>query len=287
MVTSQPDNFERRQTIRSTWGSKWHNTTHLPPWKTVFQLGQSKNTTLRRKAELEAVKYNDMIFGDFVDIFFHLPIKVIMAFEWATKFCNFDYLLKSDDDVFIHIPNIFQFLSESYIPNSRLYAGNVRFDDIPVRWTRHERDKKYIVTTQEYAPRNYPRYCSGGGYVLSRDVAADMVETHNNSNYFKLDDVYIGFLALKLGVDAQHEKKFWLQVTDGECQEGLITKHFGHNIDCMEWLYNCGRRKSDKKKQIKVVTGKSCERSTSGQEKCTINIFFILFLLIFCNAFII
>ena len=239
LVTSHPENSERRRSIRTTWGSKWHYKKDLPLWRTAFQLGHSDDVKVRKETTLEEAEYEDMIFGDFPDAFFNLPIKIIMGFEWATKFCDFDYLLKTDDDVFVNVPNVFKFLSMSYIPSSRLYAGNVRFTDVPIRNSTDEREQKYMVTTQEYPYRNYPRYCSGGGIVLSRDVAVGMVNIHNNSNYFKLDDVYIGMLALRLGVDAHHEKTFRLQVTNCDCDSGLIVKHFGDQIDCMNKLYQC------------------------------------------------
>ena len=239
MVTSHPENFKRRSNIRSTWGPKWLNEKDLPPWKTVFQLGQSNKTTVQEKTIAEAVKYQDMIFGDFNDTFYILPIKVIMGFEWATKFCDFDFLLKIDDDVFVNIPNTFKFLSAPYIPKTRLYAGNGHFSDPPVRFTDDEREVKYIVSTEYYVYRNYPRFVSGGGIMISRDLAQELVNKHDNNNYFKLDDVYIGMLALKLGVDAHHEKMFRAGVTDCECEPGLIVRHGAHDVDCMKKLQKC------------------------------------------------
>ena len=240
MVTSKPDNFERRLSIRSTWATRWHNRTDLPPWRTVFQLGKSSDPLVRKRTTREAANYQDMIFGDFTDTFYKLPIKVIMAFEWATKFCDFEYLLKSDDDVFVHVPNIFAFLSMQDIPRTRLYAGRVQFNNEPVRSTNEERIKKYVVTTKEYPYRTYPRFCSGAGMMLSRDFAADLVKIHDNNNYFKLDDVYIGMLALRLGVDAHHDKMFRLtdDVSDCKGEEGIIVKHGAER--CMTKLYNSG-----------------------------------------------
>ena len=62
---------------------------------------------VRLDVKRESQKYNDIILGNFTDTFYNLPIKVIMAFEWALQFCKFEYLLKSDDDVFLHIPDIY------------------------------------------------------------------------------------------------------------------------------------------------------------------------------------
>ena len=236
MVTSRPAEFERRSNIRSTWGSTWHHRTDLPSWKTIFQLGQSDDQKLQNKTLEEAVKHKDMIFGNFLDTFYKLPVKVIMGFEWATKYCNFDFLLKTDDDVFVNIPNIFKFLSEPDIPRLRLYAGNVHFYSGPVR-----RRSKYRITVLEYHFRRYPRFTSGGGMVFSQDVAAGMVNVHNSSNYFKLDDVYIGMLALKLGVDAHHDDWFqlWEDADNCKCEERTIVRHGADNKDCMDKLYKC------------------------------------------------
>ena len=158
MVTSHPQNFERRLSIRSTWGSKWKEETNLPLWKTIFQLGLSSDNDVWRESVAESAKYKDIIFGDFDDTFNNLPIKVLMGFKWASRFCEFEYLLKTDDDVFVHIPNMFKFLSMPDIPKTRLYAGNVNFDARPIRKATWERAKKYIVTKEEYAYRNYPRF---------------------------------------------------------------------------------------------------------------------------------
>ena len=112
MVTSQPEYLERRMSMRSIWGSKGHLKKDLPLWKTVFQLGHAADAKVRTDNTLEVAEYEDIIFGDFSDIFYNLPIKVIMGFEWATKYCDFDFLLKTDDDVFVNIPNVFNFLSK-------------------------------------------------------------------------------------------------------------------------------------------------------------------------------
>ena len=237
MVTTRPDDFERRSNIRSTWGGTWHQRTDLPLWKTIFQLGLSNNYQVWNKTVDEAVKHRDMIFGNFTDNFFKLPVKVIMGFEWATRYCNFDFLLKADDDVFVNIPNVFKFLSEPDIPRHKLYAGNVHFQTEAIRF----RHPKYYVNILEYPYRKYPRFTSGGGMVFSRDVVAGMVNIHNNSNYFKLDDVYIGMLALRLGVDAHHDDWFQLfkGANDCKCEEKTIVRHGAENKDCMEKLYNC------------------------------------------------
>ena len=40
------------------------------------------------------------------------PAQVEMGFEWANLYCDYDYLLKGDDDVFVNIPRLFAFLND-------------------------------------------------------------------------------------------------------------------------------------------------------------------------------
>ena len=292
MVHSHPENFKRRMIIRQTWGRKWYNETEVPPFKTVFQLGQSRNITVQNETNVEAVKYQDMIFGQFYDTFYKLPIKAIMGFEWATKFCDFEYLLKTDDDVFVDVRNTFKFLSVPDIPKNRLYAGRVHFQSPPVRFTEDEREKKYIVTTEEYGYRSFQRFCFGGGILLSRDFVSDLVNVHDNNNYFKLDDVYIGMLALKLGVDAHHEKMFRLGVSDCKCERGVILRHGDHSIDCMEKLQRCAdcmaKNQTCEGPQgaYCVAKNQTCEVS-QGYRNEAVNTLYITFLYIVYLTFII
>ena len=69
----------------------------------------------------KAVYYQNMIFGDFNDVFYKLPVKVLMTFEWSQKHLRYDFLLKKDDYVFV-IPNTLNFLSAPDIPKTRLHA---------------------------------------------------------------------------------------------------------------------------------------------------------------------
>ena len=282
MVTSQPENFERRSNIRLTWGITWHNRSDFPSWKTVFQLGQSTDPKVQIQAIAEAVQYQDIIFGDFPDIFYNLPIKVIMGFEWATKFCDFEFLLKTDDDVFVNIPNLFKFLMVPDIPKTRLYAGNMHFAQAPIRYPEIERHQKYKVTIQEYPYRTFPRFCSGGGITLSRDVVSDLVVIHNGTNYFKLDDVYIGMLALRLGIDAHHEKMFQLDVTDCNCEHGTIVKHGGNLQDCMEILYHCDTTRPPQTIESDTVEVRVRRVSQAVTQKmCSMDVFKCIFISIF------
>ena len=155
IVTSHAANFRRRETIRMTWGKKL--STHVNnDFRTFFVVGRFNDDIITAKLQEESEIYKDIIFGDFEDIFYNLPFKVEAGFEWAYKHCSFDYYLKSDDDVFINLSNLFQILYHKNSIKTKLYLG--RKHVLP----SVARRGKYGVTYAEYGRRVYPEFCSGG-----------------------------------------------------------------------------------------------------------------------------
>ena len=67
-----------------------------------------------------------------------------MLFGWAVTYCNFSFLLKLDDDVFVHIPRVLSFLSAPNTPKKKLYAGNHYTNNVPFK------GGKWRVTYEEY-----------------------------------------------------------------------------------------------------------------------------------------
>ena len=71
--------------------------------------------------------FNDIIYGDVYEHFLNLTFKIQMVFEWAVTYCKFEYLLKADDDVFVNIPSLLEFLRHKDTPKNKLYAGHVNY----------------------------------------------------------------------------------------------------------------------------------------------------------------
>ena len=67
-----------------------------------------------------------------------------MGFEWAVTHCNFSFLLKIDDDVFVHIPKVLSFLNATTTPKKKLYTGLLYANMGP------HRKGKWMVTYEEY-----------------------------------------------------------------------------------------------------------------------------------------
>ena len=98
------------------------------------------------------------------------------------------YLLKGDDDVFINMPTTFSFLENDQTSKTELYAGNVQYQ------AKVFRNGRYGIAYHEFKGDIYPRYCSGGAFILSNDVVKKMYKLFFKVRAISIDDAYIGIL---------------------------------------------------------------------------------------------
>lgn len=105
LIHSAPLRGAYRKALRETW---FHSD---PRMISYFMLGKVKSASLQRKIEKENEQFNDIIQGNFIDSYHNLTYKHTMVLKWFTKHCaDVNYLIKMDDDVFMNVPNVFEFL---------------------------------------------------------------------------------------------------------------------------------------------------------------------------------
>ena len=228
LVSTNVGNFDRRQLIRKTWGADYSIETK---WKTVFLLGKNNNGKQMINATKESRIYGDIVQGDYQEHFWNMSYKVAMGFEWAVKYCRFYYLLKADDDVFVNIFGLMNFLTKYTTPMRRLYTGNIMIGSVVLR------NGRYGVSPEEYNRTFYKPYISGGGYILSRDVVEKFSSSFNVLNPLKIDDAYIGVLADKAGIKPIHNKEFRMYAVKCEYRESTLVQHPARG-ECAKKLYN-------------------------------------------------
>lgn len=245
-IKTAPENYARRSAIRKTWGNEKYVRSQLNAnIKTLFALGAPnplKGEELQRKLVWEDQLYGDIIQQDFVDSFYNLTLKLLLQFSWANTFCpHAKFLMTADDDIFIHMPNLVEYLqSLAQIGVQDFWIGRVHRGAPPVR----DKSSKYYVSYEMYQWPAYPDYTAGAAYVISGDVAAKVYEasqTLNSSLY--IDDVFMGLCANKVGIVPQYHVFF-----SGEGKapyhpciyEKMMTSH-GH----VEDLYNLWRDATD------------------------------------------
>lgn len=210
-VKTAPENYDRRSAIRKTWGNENYVRSQLNAnIKTLFALGTPsplEGEELQRKLVWEDQMYNDVIQQDFVDSFYNLTLKLLMQFSWANTYCpHAKFLMTADDDIFIHMPNLIEYLrSLEQIGVQDFWIGRVHRGAPPIR----HKSSKYYVSYEMYQWPAYPDYTAGAAYVISGDVAAKVYEasqTLNSSLY--IDDVFMGLCANKIGIVPQYHVFF-------------------------------------------------------------------------------
>jgi len=240
IVSSPAVNFAQRKMIRKTWGSGWVNEKNLPTWKTMFLIERSSNASIRKNVLEESRTCHDLLIGDFDDKPEHLPLKTIMGLEWATLYCKFRYLCKLEDDSFVNIPNLMHFLTNrSDIEDRELYSGYVNYQ------TEVPREGANAIPKSVFSRKYYPRYVSSSAILMSPDVVESMVHRFDPKNYFHIEEVYLGMLALKLGFDAIHGEEFFV---NGEGNYSTVCTCLGktdvvihpiNNSECLQKIYKC------------------------------------------------
>ena len=242
MVMSSPYNFKRRSAIRNTWAGGQSE----ERWKTVFLVGQGEGDTAQnQRLAAEEEMRGDLIRGAQKEHYRNLTLKTQMGLEWASKYCNFQFLVKADDDVFVDPHAMINHLKKPDTPKTNLYTGRCIHRGFPKRRGR------YAVSWEEYNKTGYPPFCAGPAYVLSRDLVPRLVNLFNVKNPLPLEDVYIGTLIEKIGgVDEVLHPGFRL-LEYGPCKYHSYTLayHVVRNGGCMIQLFNLAMKEREAKQK--------------------------------------
>ncbi|KAH8331236.1 hypothetical protein KR067_013085, partial [Drosophila pandora] len=223
--------------------------------RVVFIVGRHQRTTRNNRATITKLRkesdlYNDVIQEDFVDNFQNLTLKSVMALKHFNKKC-FDtsaYFLKADDDSFVNVPNLIHILLGGTLPTYRphhkmqfrltatsgVFLGHKLSDIKPIR----KMCNKFFVPRYIYPDPVFPRYLSGSGYLLSRDVARRLFEVAWHTEIIPLEDVFItGLCSLKAQVNPVHSPLFSIRKVQDNCdfRENIIQHYLRDPKIKIEW----------------------------------------------------
>ena len=220
LVKSAIHHFEKRKAIRNSWG--FENRFSDVPIRTIFLLGTKPNDEdLQQKVINEQKKHGDIVQVDFVDDYYNNTIKTMMGFKWVMENClNSKFYMFSDDDMYVSTKNVLRFLRNptnypSYLANLqameyelpedvRLFAGYKFAQSAPHR----HRSSKWFVTLSEYPYHLWPPYITAGAFTLSKEALIDMYYASMYTQHFRFDDIYLGLVASKAGIEPYHCDEF-------------------------------------------------------------------------------
>ncbi|KAM4549117.1 UDP-GlcNAc:betaGal beta-1,3-N-acetylglucosaminyltransferase 7 [Odontesthes bonariensis] len=189
VIKSVATQHDRREVIRKTWGKE--QMVNGKRVKTLFLLGKPSNEEERANHQ-KLVEYEDYIYGDilqwdFLDSFFNLTLKETHFLKWFHTYCpGVRYVFKGDDDVFVHVENIFEFLAS--ISDKNLFVGDVIFKAKPIR----KKENKYYIPQALYNETYYPPYAGGGGFLMDGTLVRRLHWAAETLELYPIDDVFLG-----------------------------------------------------------------------------------------------
>ncbi|KAF5285513.1 hypothetical protein FQR65_LT13210 [Abscondita terminalis] len=152
-------------------------------------LGSVSTHKEQLQIEEEDEKHNDIIQGSFIDNYRNLSYKHAMTLKYVTYHCSqIQYVLKVDDDIFVNIPAILDFLRKditTYGPQGRMLC-------LPSKNLVVERgDTKWKTSEEEYNKTHFPQFCFGFCAIYSPDVVLQLYRQVQKTNFFWLEDVFV------------------------------------------------------------------------------------------------
>lgn len=234
LVHSAPANWQKRNVIRETWGRQ------NPRARTYFLLGAVNISLLQAEIEHENSVFKDLIQGNFIDHYRNMTYKHVMAFKWMVQNCaNVKYLLKTDDDVFVNTPAVYNFLGGRSASNSNDYLLCAFKYENPL--VKRSYRSKWRVGTKEYPGRYYPDYCPGFSLIYSIDVVIRLYKAAQQTHYFWIDDMHVtGTLAQKINANIVTSGKHYMNenqlnsIFNGDSQLADVTPTFLFTVPNIE-----------------------------------------------------
>eukprot|EP00117_Sycon_ciliatum_P001545 scpid54577/ scgid7166/ Beta-1,3-galactosyltransferase 1; UDP-Gal:betaGlcNAc beta 1,3-galactosyltransferase-I; UDP-galactose:beta-N-acetyl-glucosamine-beta-1,3-galactosyltransferase 1 &gt; Beta-1,3-galactosyltransferase 1; UDP-galactose:beta-N-acetyl-glucosamine-beta-1,3-galactosyltransferase 1 &gt; Beta-1,3-galactosyltransferase 1; UDP-galactose:beta-N-acetyl-glucosamine-beta-1,3-galactosyltransferase 1 &gt; Beta-1,3-galactosyltransferase 1; UDP-galactose:beta-N-acetyl-glucosamine-beta-1,3-galac len=226
LILSAPKYRERRDAARLVWvqpKSTKKLQAALLPIAYKFICGQaseeSTNELLRNERDIR----QDILILDVVDSYKALAKKVLWGFQWARDNVHFQYLMKTDDDVFFNIHELFFSIflplnSEGHVAG--YYGGHTvgRYKGKGVVVKRNPQSKWY-VSRSAYGPDRFPPYNQGHGYILSMDLVNLTLAKAAGRQVIPVEDAYIGILLYESQIKPVHNVHIYDRLTRSACND--------------------------------------------------------------------
>lgn len=242
LVFSSPANITQRDAVRTTWA----NRTLIQgfPVRILFFLGSASSSSAQEALMRESDLHADMVQGQIVsDSSLRGPTeRTVLALRWVITFCPMaQFVLLTQDSVFVNLPAIGGYLLGLHRHPEDLYLGRVIQKDSP---DRNPSSPGYMSPAL-YPDKYLPEYCEGTAYVLSQDVVRKIYVASAAVHAPVPADVYLGLCAQKAGVAPTHSSRF-----PGE-------KHIRYNTCCYQYLFNSAGMKSKELEKVWTHLGQT------------------------------
>ena len=164
----------------------------------------------------EQRKFRDLtMLSDLKEEYAGLARKVQATIQWSNKH-QFDYLIKTDDDVILLVDNMLDALKDLGCPRDLFYGHFYSMKKVVRKNYRWMNPNWYICET--YLP-----YCAGLGYVLGRQVVDALAKYGDNFKHTRLEDSTLGLWLAPFRITRKNDDdRFALGMS---CAKNTIVSH--------------------------------------------------------------
>lgn len=204
IIHSHHSNSERRQQIRETWAESIKSGVFLGTklkhrLAYAFTFGVNRDEAMNDRLVQESVENGDVIQGNFTEDYTNMTYKNVMGLQWTLQYCNaVRYLIKSDDDVMLNLPQLLDFLSNHTKENNngtyftRSVIGAFVDDNICIRnHFQPPYNIKWALPPSVYPFKHFPNFLYGAAYVVTSDIIAELYHTSKYIPYIFIDDMWV------------------------------------------------------------------------------------------------
>ncbi|TKR78102.1 hypothetical protein L596_018963 [Steinernema carpocapsae] len=237
MVATKADEYDRRVSIRKTWGSPLRFNATATRLLFVTGIIHYHNN------DEENADFRDMILTNIREKYQNLALKTFAALFFAQRYCpRVKCLVKADSDNFLNIPALERYCRQNHERPSILGRCNISRKVIRNRFV------KWYVPPHVYGPNQYPRYCSTGAYMfLGRETPIKLLNALPHTGFYESENmrrmsedvIFTGIVPSMLSLPRIHSDGFnFYESPTTECDESTKRQiaysiHAPDEIDAM------------------------------------------------------
>ncbi|CAL8463439.1 g2973 [Coccomyxa elongata] len=190
----------RRLAVREAWA----NQCQVPGVSVCrFMLSEDEVTPQVSK---EVEQHGDIVLVREKTNYKSILLKTFFVLEYAIKHYDVRFILKTDDDAYVHVEALVHQLRllcmSADCRNERLYMGRMCTESEVLLQPGHKWNN--IVFYNHTGLKTYPNYMMGGGYILSGDVAKMLLDMNSKMRlkFTPIEDATLGFWLMSM--DLRH-----------------------------------------------------------------------------------
>ncbi|CDS36800.1 beta 13 n galactosyltransferase [Echinococcus multilocularis] len=172
----------------------------------LLEMYDGREAEVMARIYKEMQTYDDILLADYEDTYYNLTWKTVTNYRWMSAFCRVEdvkLFMTVDDDHRVNLSMVAAFLNRvpQYTRRNSIFGSVARRDFAH----RSPRNKLYLSFREFPWDRMYP-YARGFAQLVGPDIVADVAIATAYTRYnYAPEDVYIGMVALKLGIPVYEE----------------------------------------------------------------------------------